>query len=326
MLTSQIADCPSTANFLYIHLRSESRVPGRHHKHAHAVVPMNRLDDDKLTLRRVPLFETSNWQRFEQDMLKAWTNTDQLLSPNPVEETGPQILPALEELCQQGSRDLPVDVLSEGHIKRVGWLEVDLILHSGIGPEHRSCVAGDSEMRFAYETYMALQDAGERARPKSVSSEKWRRSQISEADFGMVESSSQPSLKVDTSVADPAVKLGHRRMESLQGSMGVMDSDREVRASMDGTDGDGMSLRAVSETGSDLDDEEARSFMDSPEGRVARQRALHRQHQGAAQIKGFRTLSWLKTNAEDGVGRVKRQFDKQSKRIGKMESEGVSHF
>jgi hypothetical protein len=54
---------------------------------------------------------------------------------------------------------------------------------------------------------------------------------------------------------------------------------------------------------------------------------MHRQQRGAAQVKSFRTLQWIKTNTEDGVGRVKRLASRQqNKRIAKMESEGVSHF
>ncbi len=49
-----------------------------------------------------------------------------------------------------------------------------MIFHRGIAPEHRSCTAGDSEMRFAFETYMTLQDAGERARPRTLASERLR--------------------------------------------------------------------------------------------------------------------------------------------------------
>lgn len=95
-----------------------------------------------------------------------------------------------------------------------------------------------------------------------------------------------------------------------------------------GGGGDDDSLYAMSLTETELDrlaEEEGDS--DSPEGRRARARALHRNQRGAAQIKGFRTLTWMKTNAEDGVAKIKRQFgNKQSKRIGKMESEGISHF
>ncbi len=95
----------------------------------------------------------------------------------------------------------------------------------------------------------------------------------------------------------------------------------------DGGDGDEDSLYALSLTETELDqlaDEDADS--DSPEGRRARARALHRHERGAAQVKGFRTLTWMKTNAEDGMAKMKRQFGKQSKRMGKMEAEGISHF
>ncbi len=35
----------------------------------------------------------------------------------------------------------------------------------------------------------------------------------------------------------------------------------------------------------------------------------------------------MKTNAEDGVAKMKRQFEsRKAKRIGKMEAEGISHF
>lgn len=56
----------------------------------------------------------------------------------------------------------------------------------------------------------------------------------------------------------------------------------------------------------------------------ARPSVLHRQERGAAQIKGYRTASWLKQNINDGIGRAKRLAGEQTKRLSKMEDEGIS--
>ncbi|KAN0063868.1 hypothetical protein ACQY0O_003474 [Thecaphora frezii] len=313
-------------NFLYIHLRSESRVPGRHHKHAYAVVPLSRIADDTFTRRRVPLYETSDLDRFEQDMLNATTRSDQLLSPTTAGlDERPRLSAALEEICETGNQELPPDAASDNHIKRVGWLELNLIYHRGIGPEHGSCVAGDHEMRFAYETYVALIDSGVRPKSHSLSVESRRRLSNLGARPTDLLSGSSSSPPEASPIATPRLVLE----PSGEGAAPTFVEEPEVRRSMEAFEDDvddRGSLYAASVTDSELEGFMDDGDPDSPEGRRARQRALHRQQRGAAQLKGFRTLSWLKTNAEDGVGRVKRQFGKQSKRIGKMESEGVSYF
>ncbi|PWN49063.1 hypothetical protein IE53DRAFT_165652 [Violaceomyces palustris] len=336
-------------SFLYIHLRSESRLPGRHHTHAHAVIPLNRMADDVPVPRRVPLFETTDWHRFEQDMLRASTKSEQLVSPSPMDER-PELHPALEELCEQGNQELPLEVLSDGHIKRIGWLEVHLVFHSGIGPEHRSCVAGDAEMRYAFDSYVTMIDAGERPKPNSLSeSGRQRMSNVGGSRSeggGLLRPGEPPStneqrsnrlsappatLRVDTGIDNPMRASRHRRTLSnpeTEHAGVVTNGDDEARdGQFDGREEESL-LYASSLTNEDLYEDEGLEDADpdTAEGRRARQRNLHRQQRGAAQIKGFRTLSWLKTNAEDGVGRMKKQFDKQSKRLGKMESEGVSHF
>lgn len=127
-------------------------------------------------------------------------------------------------------------------------------------------------------------------------------------------SSGPQSLRINTNVGAGSGKKGKNTALS-----GVEDKDEDAafeEFDEDDSDADGT-----------VEDDEGLIEADTPEGRRARARNLHRQQRGAAQIKSFRTMQWLKTNAEDGMGRVKRIASRQqSKRIAKMESEGVSHF
>lgn len=294
-------------NALYLSLRTDSRLPGRSHHHAWAFVPLNRISDEQRAKRRLRLFESSDWDRVEQEVLRATSNSELLQSEDGT--AGSRLLPVLEGMCQNSSVQISDDALQSAHLKTVGWIEVDMIFHRGIAPEHRSCTAGDHEMRFAFETYLTLQDAGERARPRTLATERLR----------------QLTSQAESSGARPGT---HRRVLSntsaggpVNGEPGTLGEDAGIRK------GDEDSLYAFSLTESELDrmaEEDVDS--DSPEGRRARARALHRNERGAAQVKGFRTLTWMKTNAEDGMAKVKRQFGRQSKRLGKMEAEGISHF
>jgi hypothetical protein len=309
-------------NSLYISLRTDSRMPGRTHHHAWAFVPLNRISDETRIQRRLRLFETSDWDRVEQDVLRATSDPELLQTEKETPKA--KLLPALEEICRTGSAVISDEALRAAQLRAVGWIEIDMIFHRGIAPEHRSCTAGDNEMRFAYDTYMTLQDAGERARPRTLANERLRQS--SKASKLTVNTAG--SVAPGAEGGEPVRPQTHRRILSNASARGlVTEEPGSLGEDGDGGDGDEDSLYALSLTETELDqlaDEDADS--DSPEGRRARARALHRHERGAAQVKGFRTLTWMKTNAEDGMAKMKRQFGKQSKRMGKMEAEGISHF
>ena len=165
-------------NFLYIHLRSDSKVPGRVHKYAHTVVSLSRIIDGEETFRRVPLFETNDWQKFEQDILRGITTTDEKAAQHHKDS----LEPILEQLCNTSHLeypDLPDTVGQDGHIRKIGHLDIALVFHPGVSAEHKSLTAGDHEMRIAYESSTALMDAGERQRPKMVSASKRRQLSVS---------------------------------------------------------------------------------------------------------------------------------------------------
>lgn len=322
-------------NFLYIHLRSDSRVPGRTHKHAHAVIPLNRVMDNAETRKRVPMYETSDWQRFEQDVLRDMSTDDQLASASPDKR---RRLPILEEMTSETRGQAlgkdPNDDKGDLSLRYVGYLDIVLVFHSGMAPEHRALMAGDHELRVAFESFQTLVDCGQRPKPRMLSSARKRKLStrgprtvpVSEATGGQVEmvevpespddqnSSGPQSLRINTNVGAGSGKKGKNTALS-----GVEDKDEDAafeEFDEDDSDADGT-----------VEDDEGLIEADTPEGRRARARNLHRQQRGAAQIKSFRTMQWLKTNAEDGMGRVKRIASRQqSKRIAKMESEGVSHF
>ncbi|PWY97343.1 hypothetical protein BCV70DRAFT_202924 [Testicularia cyperi] len=331
-------------NALYINLRSDSRMPGRRHHHAWAYIPLNRIADGMPLKRRIRLFETTDWVSVEQDVLRALCDPELLQTSE--ERPKPQMLPVLEDLCTSASKGLSdAAVAARSNLKVVGHLDISMIFHRGIGQEHRSCTAGDSEMRFAYETYMTLMDAGERAPSRTLAAE--RRRQLSKASraslqpidvsaaqdqsqAGTLEGGPSSPEAISSTTSSPTKKRTHRRILSDVSAGGVLIADPEEMSEgnederSDIVDSD--SLYAPSITESEIDRMLEDTDPDTPEGRRARARALHRHERGAAQLKGFRTLTWMKTNAEDGMAKMKRQFGKQSKRIGKMESEGISHF
>ncbi|UZJ54235.1 hypothetical protein CBS101457_003555 [Exobasidium rhododendri] len=306
-------------NFLYIHLRSDSRVPGRIHKHAHTVVSLSRLIDGEVTVKRVPLFETADWQQFEQEILRGITTTNQLAS-SISDKT--EHLPILEELCNQTNESY-ANFEENEQIKKIGYLDLTLVFHPGVSLEHKALVAGDYEMRVAYDSFLNLMYAGERPPPKKFSAAKRRKLSLSNKSTGVAAESSHEMVEEDANAdgaADgyPTTK-SHSRTGSLDNS-GVPQNDA-ASYRREGSEHSGD--EDADENNVDEDFEEVQS----PDDRLARSKDLHRQHRGAAQVKGFRTLEWIKTNVEDGVGHMKKTAQqKRSKRVAKMESEGVSHF
>ena len=299
-------------NFLYIHLRSDSRVPGRVYKHAHTVVSLSRLRDGEETSKRVPIFETSDWQQFEQDLMHGMTAPDQLASPTPMDTAH---LPILEELCDPAADEyahMASSMAQENKFKQIGYLDITLIFHPGVSIEHKALTAGDHEMRLAYESFLTLMDAGERPRPKQVSASRRRKLSVATVPLPAEEASGSVEDDPNSARLPPIDTAGLGRASR--------DTDRSDAAWDDDGDEEGDGYE-------DAERDEVLMDVDSPEGRRARARHLHRQHRGAAQIKGFRTLEWLKTNVEDGMGHMKRTAQQQrSKRVAKMESEGISHF
>ncbi|MCO5588214.1 hypothetical protein L7F22_042169 [Adiantum nelumboides] len=316
-------------NFLYIHLRSDSRVPGRSHRIAHAVIPMNRLDDNKEVRKRVPLYETSEWQKFEQDVLRDMTKEDQLAESSKGTK---KLIPVLDEMVEDTSGEAAgketKDAKGDSTLKQVGYLDIVLVFHAGLGPEHRSILAGDHELRAAFECFQTLVDCSQRAQPRMLSVARKRKlsyvgprqaAGVIGSESGMIDISAANKeandLRIDTEAAQ-AENKGKNRVEIEE----VDDDD-------DDFDSDEFEGEHLSDDDGTVEDDDGLIEGDTPEGRRARAHNLHRQQRGAAQVKTFRTLQWLKTNAEDGVVRMKRIAKKeQSKRIAKMESEGVSHF
>lgn len=313
-------------NFLYIHLRSDSRVPGRSHRIAHAVIPMNRLHDNTEVKKRVPLYETSEWQQFEQDVLRDMTLRDQLADSG---KSTKKLVPVLDEMVQDTSGEAAgketKDEKGDLAVRRVGYLDIVLVFHSGLGPEHRAVMAGDHELRAAFECFQTLVDCGQRAQPRMLSVARKRKlsyvgpqqaAGVLGSESGMIDVSraarEENDLRIDTDVAQAEGK-GKNRVE-------IEEEDED-------DDFDSNELGEIDSDEGTVEDDDGLIEGDTPEGRKARARNLHRQQRGAAQVKSFRTLQWLKTNAEDGVVRMKRIAKKeQRKRIAKMESEGVSHF
>ncbi|PWN32922.1 uncharacterized protein FA14DRAFT_138069 [Meira miltonrushii] len=292
-------------NFLYMHLRSDSRVPGRSHRIAHAVIPMNRLDDNTEVRKKVPIYETSDWQQFEQDVLRDMTKEDQLAESS---KSVKKLMPIMEEMVEDTNGEAAgketKDAKGDSALKQVGYLDIVLVFHPGLGPEHRSILAGDNELRAAFECFQTLVDCGQRPQPRMLSVARKRK----------------------LSTVGPRQAAGVVGSES--GMIDISAANKEANDLQDDDfDSDELEGEIPSDNDGTVEDDDGLIEGDTPEGRRARARNLHRQQRGAAQVKSFRTLQWLKTNAEDGVVRMKRIAKKeQSKRIAKMESEGVSHF
>ncbi|KAE8223512.1 hypothetical protein CF319_g3463 [Tilletia indica] len=300
---------------LFITLRSD-RSLGRHTTHAFAMLPLNRIPDDTLITRRVPLFHTQNLQTFEQETLRAMTAPKQLASSATMHSS--RRAPILEELCDVADQGLtPKDVVGAS-IRHVGWLDISCVFNSGCGPEHRSLISGDTELRIVYESLFALVDAGQRKPPMTLLN-KTRRRKLSLDLSGAVGAGGEhgiddaPEMSQAADDASPSTPHQRQRVVSL-GSGGP-------RSGPAGMSSPGGSML----TGSDYDED------DDPFGEAAaHKRVLRRTERGAAQLGVVRTMAFLKQTGGDAIAKMKTKVhggkDSHKGGLSKYESEGVSHM
>ncbi|KDN53005.1 hypothetical protein K437DRAFT_242815 [Tilletiaria anomala UBC 951] len=300
--------------WVHVRLVQERRRPSKRPRIGHAVISLDHIVDRKPTTLRVPIF-AGEGDHVDQDVYRALLRRRRealLQSRAP----GPHERPMMEELCTLTQRDVP-DVLAEcssgdnngNGIRRIGTLELTLAFVPGIATEHKALVAGDAEMRVAWETHLVAVDAGEHPRPKKLAALRRSRSAALGASAGEdgyesddlydVGIPSEFALggggQVDGGYDDDGDEYGRERRRDSPGSSPSLSDD----------DGDGAVHRASAES---------------------RKRTLHRQQRGAAQLKGFRTAQWLKGGVQDGLQRLRNAAGEQRKRISSLDNEGVSHF
>ncbi|KAL9940078.1 hypothetical protein V8E36_000783 [Tilletia maclaganii] len=319
---------PST---LFITLRSD-RSLGRHITHAFACLPLNRIPDDTIITHRVPLFHTQNLQTFEQETLRAMTADKQLAQSS--EHASARRGPVLEEMCSLAEVGVKPKDLAGASIQHVGWLQLTCVFNSGCGPEHRSLLSGDSELRVVYDSLFAAVDAGQRRAPTSLMTRSRRRQlslELAEpgADFARAgtsgagadsrerryfegnRSTDEPESSasgIDVHVSSPG---GHRRVASSRRGGPVAGNESQ--------DSPVSPRTLLSE-----DEDESDVFGDD----AARKRMLKRTERGPAQLGVVRTMAFLKQSGEDAIAKVRTRVGSSASRrqIGGMESEGVSHF
>ncbi|CAO1613860.1 unnamed protein product [Sympodiomycopsis kandeliae] len=346
-----------------ITLKVSARSAGRHRARAIAVVPLYALQDNLPHKLRIPLYVSNDWMHVEQSGLKALVkDSNERILPQsthqqPAHHHYHTHTKALEQVCSPNFDALPEVLTSNdgdyhtAQLQRAGFLDICIHFFPGVANEHRAILAGDHELRFAYEAWQALVDCGERARAMTI--KRWNRQsrgksqpeahvesshvaqgKMREKDFTGIELG-QDSPGHDDLAVDQDQDQGDYEPSIIASSAG------EPLLHADGDDQEG--LRRIR----DDEDESSVSSVDSSgeggeddsesikEDRRARRRTMHRQERGAAQVKSVRTLSWLKQNLQDGMDRVGRNVGSAGERygssqrrrvLGKMENEGVSKF
>ncbi|CAD6942234.1 unnamed protein product [Tilletia controversa] len=304
---------------LFVTLRS-GRSLGRHITHAFVMVSLNRIPDDTLITRRVPLFHTQNLQTFEQETLRAMTASKQLASATTSNNI--RRAPILEELCEMSEQGVtPKDIVGAS-IRHVGWLEITCVFNSGCAPEHRSLISGDSELRMVYESLFALVDAGQRKPPTTLLSKTRRRKLSLDISLaGGIPGGGGVDLAAGADIptggaedAGPSTPLRHRRTVSHDSS-GSRPDVRDPATS----DSPMSSMRMGSEY-----DEDDEHFGEE----AAHKRVLRRTERGPAQLGVVRTMAFLKQSGEDAFAKMKTKVNSSSSKrtLSKFESEGVSHI
>ncbi|KAK0527944.1 hypothetical protein OC842_004699 [Tilletia horrida] len=319
---------------LFITLRSD-RSLGRHITHAFAMLPLNRIPDNAEITRRIPLFHTHNLQTFEQETLRAMTASKQLATEGAAAASAAPTsrrAPILHELCEQAEQGVTPKDLAGASIRHVGWLQLTCVFNAGCGPEHRSLVSGDSELRMVYESLLALVDAGQRRPPVSMLSKSRRRKLSLDllsqgpgtavgADAAM--GPDEPAETTPTAgMPGPSTpSRQHRRVVSVDqdggGGSSPTGSQANWRYSMPGpsTPG-GRSMRSGSDDYYGEDDTEL--FGEE----AAHKRVLARTQRGPAQFRMVRTMNFLKQSGEDAIAKMKTKVSARGRTLSSVEGEG----
>ncbi len=84
-------------------------------------MPLNRLSDEMRVQRRLRLFETSDWDEVEQDVLRATSDPELLQTHEGAVKA--KLLPVLEDLCHTGAATISDegDPCCQAEGGRMGW-------------------------------------------------------------------------------------------------------------------------------------------------------------------------------------------------------------
>ncbi|WFD34515.1 hypothetical protein MCUN1_001356 [Malassezia cuniculi] len=339
-------------SFLYIELRTESRVPGRTKCLAQTVVHLDRLIDGERTIMRLPFYRRTDWLAMEQAYLtQSCVPQSDACDDGKLAET----MPVLDDIASFNPQSLAT------RLRPIGWMEMDVAFMPGITNLHRSLVPGDRNLRTAYKSFLALADFGMRPRraqrPDEVSGD-WQ-TMTTNADDESVTERDDGNDDDDENVDDDrdgdevyavpqhnsADDDGLERTSSIQSDRRAGNMQTRAEVSADDYEGSEYSsttdsrLRGRSSHGS-LDQLLA-SRMEEISGRRAhspgwefddecspteRRHELHRQHRGLAQFKLFRSASWVKGLTKDGAVIARRRLKSKHSPSPRIESEKVSHF
>ncbi|CAO1633994.1 unnamed protein product [Jaminaea pallidilutea] len=230
-------------------------------------------------------------------------------------------------------------------LQRIGEVTATVAFFPGVAEEHRGLTAGDHELRVAYEAWSVLRDCNERGKEGRIGAT---------GSSGKARANGEPERGLAPWDGKFMSSGTYQSQERLGGVEAVTERDQSHE------DGQaGPSERKVSHANNDDDENDSDDFYDngygedddeyddtgamageasgsspSPHSRSQRRRQMHRQEAGAAQMKSYRTFSWIKQNVQDGVARVSNKGQRMSggvgskaeKRLGKMEKEGISSF
>lgn len=318
-------------SFVMLELHAGSRVPGRRHSRAYAIAPLYCVADHDRQIYRVPLVQYVSWAVLEQHALRnAWDTRDM----RPGQNVQPSCV--LEQLVDMRGPDA---LAKDPDLKHVGWLELDMEFVPGIAREHKPLVIGNRSLRCAYETYQALKDCGVRedggAYPDK--GDEHGHGHLVDRHDGKREACETPELLPSYKVGslppspssragtpergDPSLAKAHKDKKELEGVPPSGKRRHPSDAASQMTD-DTSELPSTADDPADTTAHPSRHV-----SRSERRKALHREHGGMAQIKLFRTASWVKDSTRERfVALHRRTRGRITRGNNAMETEGVSHF
>ncbi|ORY83707.1 hypothetical protein BCR37DRAFT_346001 [Protomyces lactucae-debilis] len=193
-------------------------------------IALSAIDDNQRSILKIPIFQTADYARFKKNSLSE----------------------------------------SDASLRKIGYLEVDCCLTSGLSPVHRRFCKRSSDLAQTHEAWETEQSFRKRMRDDLRMEKGTTEERLSTAEtFGVSIAS------MDTP------RTGPNKAQEVPPDEDWMDSDSDA-------------------------DKGHRTMSEWVEDKAAARRERHRRHRGIMQKKPIRTAAWVKNGLKKGVSKVSR--------------------
>lgn len=286
---------------------------------------MHRFIDGVKSVYSFPLFEPLEWSILEQAYLR--------ISCAPEDETATKSGVASPVLDIFVDTDFEAAAAESPATTLLGWAECELEVIPGLAHEHKRLIHESRSLHSAFDTFLALADAGERQRAATCFQDPPADEQHEHAPAAEDASRGEGAdgAQTRTSPRYEDCTLASESLDAVSPSSSISGAQQAQIAPQSDAARSKSIVKPPESSASSLRGSSRPSYDDLTEQRGItkreRRQELHRAERGLAQFKAFRTASWIRDKLLDGKAGLKRRVIGQLQRKMKaIESEEISHF